>query len=425
MKIIKLATIIIMCNIFLAACNGDGGSNNTPSSKLSDTPSTPSGNVTWDNIPSGTNQVPLTLSHGINGKAVNRPFINLTVCPVNDTKHCQTINNVLVDSGSSGLRINKSALKAINFAPIMDNNKSVFNCILFGAGYDIGKMYSVDLYIGGEKGSNIPLQVTDNSDKNSQIAKVCSNYDTIPAANLDDFGASAIIGISVIDSPDKSYSRAEVCDDSGNNCSGIYSSGLNINPLSKFATDNNGVIFSIPKVATALASDVVGTLTFGLNTQSDNTVENGANVQIVHGTASDSWGSFSADNGVNAIFDSGSATINIAKNKHTDIQICTVNVIRPINIFCPANQTAVSIGYGDISSLENQYTLNLMFIDPRTFADNIYIVPDFATSSDDPSQEIFGIPAFFGRNIYLQFASANTNTPFGASPAWGVEDNNN
>ncbi|MGB9364088.1 MAG: DUF3443 family protein, partial [Candidatus Sulfotelmatobacter sp.] len=83
----------------LAACGGGSSSSS----------STPPNTITT----TGTNVAPIVVNSGPAASEgfpyANGAFANVTVC-VPGTSTCQTIDGVLVDTGSSGLRIISSAL---------------------------------------------------------------------------------------------------------------------------------------------------------------------------------------------------------------------------------------------------------------------------------------------------------------------------
>ena len=93
------------------------------------------------------------------------------------------------------------------------------------------------------------------------------------------------------------------------------------NPVTKFAKDNNGTIIQLPSVANAGAATVTGTLTFGIDTQSNNasgtetvmTVNDMAELTIV----------FNGTNWTQSFIDSGSNGIYF-----TDASITPCTVIR-------------------------------------------------------------------------------------------------
>ena len=78
----------------LAACGGENGSSGDGGSSIG---------------APGPNVQPIVVDPGPAGDYVNGSFTSVTVC-VPGTTSCQTIDGVLVDTGSSGLRILSSAL---------------------------------------------------------------------------------------------------------------------------------------------------------------------------------------------------------------------------------------------------------------------------------------------------------------------------
>src|SRR5690349_12125495 len=62
-------------------------------------------------VPPAPNVMPISLGRGPRGTAFNSPFVSVTIC-IPGTATCQTIDQVLLDTGSSGLRIAASALRS-------------------------------------------------------------------------------------------------------------------------------------------------------------------------------------------------------------------------------------------------------------------------------------------------------------------------
>src|SRR5690242_9628851 len=67
-------------------------------------PTSPSGTS-----PSTNNVLPITVNAGPTNNALNQPFASVTIC-VPGTSNCQTIGGILIDTGSSGLRVLASAV---------------------------------------------------------------------------------------------------------------------------------------------------------------------------------------------------------------------------------------------------------------------------------------------------------------------------
>ena len=92
-----LTLSMIALSMFAAGCGG-GGSSSTTNTTTNQPIST-----------SGQNIAAISVNGGPDGNYANGVFVSVTVC-VPSTSTCQTVPNVLVDTGSTGLRILSSAL---------------------------------------------------------------------------------------------------------------------------------------------------------------------------------------------------------------------------------------------------------------------------------------------------------------------------
>ncbi|HVI07666.1 MAG TPA: DUF3443 family protein, partial [Candidatus Binatia bacterium] len=114
--------------IFLSLAAGVGCGGGTSSSNRS-----PANTITT----SGNNVVPITVNLGPTGNYADGAFASVTLCAPG-TSNCQTIDGVLVDTGSSGLRI-LSSLITVPLTPVNapDGNPMV-ECFPFVSGYTWG-----------------------------------------------------------------------------------------------------------------------------------------------------------------------------------------------------------------------------------------------------------------------------------------------
>ncbi|MGZ3690903.1 MAG: DUF3443 family protein, partial [Pseudobdellovibrio sp.] len=95
---------------------------------------------------------------------VNMPCATVKIC-VPGTTQCETVSNLLVDTGSSGLRVFSSAISASlkqNLPRLVSNAKSLSDCVVY-ADYTTqwGAVVSADVGLGKEKALNVPIQVVD------------------------------------------------------------------------------------------------------------------------------------------------------------------------------------------------------------------------------------------------------------------------
>src|SRR5208282_669528 len=127
---------------------------------------------------------------------VNEAFTSVTVC-VPSTTTCQTIDHVLVDTGSSGLRLLSSVLTV----PLPQQNDSSENpldeCMVFLDGYVWGPVALADIVLAGEMASSAPVQVIIPSSAAPPVPSSCSSQTTGPneGDSVMALGANGIIGL--------------------------------------------------------------------------------------------------------------------------------------------------------------------------------------------------------------------------------------
>src|SRR5579871_14608 len=129
---------LLLTLTILTACGGGTSSSAAPSSPVGPPPPPPS----------TPNALPVTVNSGNN--SFNVLSASVTVC-IPGTSTCQTINNVQVDTGSTGLRLFASTL-SLSLPQINTNAGPSFECGVFpSAGvYTWGPMVTADVQIAGE-----------------------------------------------------------------------------------------------------------------------------------------------------------------------------------------------------------------------------------------------------------------------------------
>ncbi len=269
--------------LLLSACGGGGGSSSTTAGTASPTTptsaaSSPAPTSTASSpTPATTNNVATVsirqLESNTTTLTVNSPYISVTICDASG--NCQTVPDVLVDTGSAGLRLFANKV-SLNLPAIQAGSGELAACAQFASGYAWGSMRSATVKIAGESTTTaIPIQLMSDpslpaapSQCSAQGANFASGFAGI---------ANGILGIS-------NFSRdcGSACTTStrpgvyyacsGSSCSpstaALAQQGTN--PIIAFAVDNNGSTLDLPPVDPGGALSVNGTLTFGVGTQADN-----------------------------------------------------------------------------------------------------------------------------------------------------------
>ena len=274
--------------IFLGGCGGSSSSSTT---------STPAAN----------NTAAVTVGFGplgATGGYVNGIFTSVTVCAPG-TSNCETVDNVLVDTGSAGLRILNSALTTVpasSLGTITDSNRDQLQeCVQFGdTSFAWGPMLVADVELAGEKASSVPIQVIgDNSFAVPSQCLATPVNPSLPNGGNEDtvatLGANGILGLGGFGYPLDCGSYCTSSSDltqsgypyyvcpAGQACSAttVPTQDQATNPVAAFSSaDNNGVLVTLPSIpATGAANGTVsGSLIFGIGTQSDNALASSATV---------------------------------------------------------------------------------------------------------------------------------------------------
>jgi len=202
---------------------------------------------------------------------LNKPCVSVTVC-THGTSTCQTINDILLDTGSFGLRIFKQAL-TVSLTQIISGSGSVAECAQFGSFSEWGPVQLADVTLGNETAINVPIQVIDSTF--GTVPSSCG----IPDANPSAAGFTGILGIGVLvqDCGSACANPNQVNNGIYYSCSGSTCTGTTVpitsqvqNPVALLPTDNNGVIVELPTVPSTGSQSVSGILVLGIGTKTNN-----------------------------------------------------------------------------------------------------------------------------------------------------------
>jgi hypothetical protein len=357
----------------------------------------------------------ISVTLGPDGNYANGAFTSVTLCAPG-TSTCQTIDGVLVDTGSSGLRILSSVLTTTLPQQKAADGNPIVECLPFVSGYTWGPVQTADVQIAGEKASSVAIQVL--SDTAFTVSSACANngksMDTLSA-----LGANGILGVGVF-----VQDCGGACVAKGPSNPALYyecpASGCVVvaealsqqvgNPVAFFSTDNNGVIVELPAVSGPQTS-VSGSLIFGIGTQSNNGL-GGAKVYTVDASANFVT-TYNNQSYNQSFIDSGSNGLYFLTSGITGIPVCS----DATSFYCPTttkNLSAVNSGSnGGASGTVNFSVANadaLFKNNPNASVFDQLAGPNSLSGFD------WGLPFFYGRNVFT--AIEGRNTPGGTGPYW-------
>jgi hypothetical protein len=214
-------------------------------------------------------------SHPYNN--INTPFVSVTIC---GASKCETIDNIILDTGSDGLRILSSALKGLQLKQeTIQGDQLLGECSFFGSGYTWGGIYSAEVKLtpdkypkSGHTLGSLPIQIIDQTFPDD-ISSYCGNR-AIKDNKLNT--ASTLYGNGILGVGNRVADGGTYFACSNNGCSEKTTSvpleKQVKNPVAMLKSDNNGVIVSLPANSNGNAKKT-GKLTLGIGTQSNNKLE--------------------------------------------------------------------------------------------------------------------------------------------------------
>lgn len=395
---------------------GSAGSCNTTTGGSGNT----GGNSTYRAI-NGANTQPITVfDSSFEYSYINQPMVSVVVC-VPGTTTCQTIPDVLLDTGSFGLRLFASAVN-ISLPPIAGNPEEdqggevEAECAEFVATYVWGPVVRADVKLGDQSAAHtapsVPVQLI-GSNAYPNVPTSCTDTGLIATDSVPDFGANGVLGVGVMAQDNGSYYECTAQD-----CAPTYEPGsLQVtNPIALLPTDNNGVIVSLPPVGSSGAATETGTLVLGIGTQSNNAT---GSAQIFTTTP---YGNFTVrydGASYSGFLDTGSDALYVLGASSLSISTCSAGTVA--GYYCPSttqnysveptgtNTISTSIGFSIANASSLVATGNGVFSD--------FAAPYFSTVGDVtmPAGFDLGLPFFLGRNVFVGLQLVNNGVGVASS----------
>lgn len=342
--------------------------------------------------------------------ALNLLYVSVTICAPG-TATCQVVDHIQVDTGSFGLRVLSEVLNPTLAAALAVRTSgathALLECTQFADGYSWGPIKTADVTIGTKLAAALPIQVIGDPAYPAATLAPAKCLMGPGLANEEDtvnqFGANGILGIGYFLEDCGALCPADgthYSDCTATTCSG-YAALLTEqvpNPVGKFATDNNGIIIQLPDVALTGATNVAGTLVFGIGTASNNALAPGATVFTVSNQTGSFTAKYAGTTMPDSVVDSGSNAFYFP-NVSSLLTTCGAP---NTSFYCPTPDTTVTVQIVGVNNASTSVMLpvnNLNEVGATTTA-----FPGLAgTIGGLPTTFDFGLPFFFGRTVYVAF----------------------
>ena len=445
----SLALAGAMC--MMAAC---GSGNSSSASTNSASAAGAGGNSIASPAP---NVAALTINKG-----PNFLFTSVTICAPG-TSTCATIPDVLVDTGSYGLRILASPQNATGTAVsnlglahvVASNNLPVLECTTFLDNSSVwGPVERADVSIAGETASSIPIQIIGDPSFFNDVPGDCGDGNPTDNENsfqalkmngilgiglfIEDCGSACVApnqpvpGVYYACAPGGAGTCLGYLNNDPRNTTNVPLADQVVNPVPFFAQDNNGTIIELPAISSGGAATVNGALVFGIGTEANNGLGSATvqpTVPAGAGSSGNLAGTFTTQFGgqsfPNSFIDSGSNGLYFLNSSRIatitggdPLPTCTpsgafANDAAIVNFYCGTfSSSATNLGTNGASTTVQIGVANAenQFLTGHQAFDNI--------AGPNMDSFDFGMPFFYGRNVYTAIQGVTPPNGVPAGPFW-------
>ena len=385
---------------WLVACGGGSGGTN-PSA-------TADGNHAI-----GTNVIPVVVHGGPNNDQINTLYTSVTICPPGGSGICQTIDHVVVDTGSTGLRLLASVLAPGLNLPAAESAAGypLLNCQQFmDTSFVWGPVATADVSLGSNTATNVPIQIIGDTRFNA-LSRNCATGNANHSINT--LGAKGILGLG------------HFKEDCGSSCASFAQNGFYFtcttaacvqltgttvarskqvqNPVALLARDNNGLVLDLPAAPSGGAVSLTGTLILGIGTQANNQLGN------AHVLSTDANGFFTT------LFEGRVLGTSFLDTGSNGLFFDSVNVLRCStlalsNFYCPTGAQSISATLLGSNGASSAVSATLGSATSLLANKNHAVLPTLAGLMNDGQSFDWGLPFFYGRRIFIGIEGQSPST---------------
>jgi len=411
-SVVPLAHLLAVLGglIFMASCSGGGSSTPTP---------TPTPTPT-------SNSVDLAVNLGPDGDFQNSLLTSVEVCEPGSTTNCTTVPDVLVDTGSYGLRLLSGAAGGLTLPPVTDSGgNDVQECIAFvSMTYIWGPVVQADIHLAGESASSASIHII------SESPQYPTPSSCLPANNQGDMNSvSALLANGILGVGGLPQDCGSTCADASNGYPQYYScpngncqitsvpttstKGQVWNPVALFSKDNNGVLVSLPSIAAGGAPTAAGSLIFGIGTQTNNAL----GTAQVYAVTPDQYFT-TTYNGTQyplSYIDSGTTILSFLDSA----SLGGIECLDYAGLYCPATPLSFTVTNTGTNGTTGSLTFSIENADSLVSTGYAAFNDLGGDSGNGGSSDYFafGVPFFYGRNVFVgiggQTVTGVSNAPNG------------
>jgi hypothetical protein len=376
----------------VAACGGGAGS--TSPGSITPDPAAPPPNV----IPISVNGAGCSA-----GSYLNKPCVSVTVC-VPGTTTCQTIDDLLLDTGSTGLRVFSQVLR-LALPAVPAGGRALAECVSYLDGSSQwGPVVQAGVVLGSEPAVRIPIQLIDAGYASPPSA--CRGADPDPATA----GFNGILGVGLYQED-----CGDACTSTGNGmyfacgascaATAVSTASQVQNPVAALPLDNNGVVVRLPAVPAAGTAAVEGQLLLGIGTRSNNVPP-----PSVLAYPLDASGEFRSTLGgvtVPAFVDTGSNGLFFPAPAGAGLASCPAP---DADWFCPASTVTLSSSNAGVRGTPAAtLTFQIGDFDALLADAGVNVSSLVGGSLPAPAAFDWGLPFHLGRDVYLALEGRSTS----------------
>ena len=425
--------LLVALVLALVACGGG-----SPSNSSADAGDLNVGNGTSDSnsvksnsTPAASNLVDLLVDSGPDRAGVNRLYTSVTICKPGSATLCKTIDHVLVDTGSVGLRLLASEVPAdVQLSAAKDTTGNVLlGCAKFLDGdFAWGPLALADVKLGALVASNTTIQLVGHSDYDPFQGQ-CSSWGN-PIITARDLGAKGILGVGL-----SKQDCGSACELQGRRsalngkyfacvnaaCSAVKGTTLAIDKqlqhvVARFPTDNNGFAIQMDSVPSGGAATAVGKMIVGLGTRTNNQFPS---LQVLATTSQGYlYGTLSSNSP--ALSGSYSSTFMDTGSNGIFFDAVGITSCTPPNdsgFYCPLSDIVFNVLLGSVGAAQAKGSFTVTNA-AAIFQKGNAALPTLGGSLNSPGLLDLGLPFFYGKTVVIGIEGMPA-TGVGASKATG------